>query len=416
MHLTFSQALISLLASGAPLAAGFEVTFYLGSQCRGARWGTGHYRYPGFPNVCHNIPTNTVSATIRAEDNDPPIYSTYFIIFFSQYYLDTNKHIPDVAFWKDGCGKKLMGSGDGGECVNFSGATTFSVREDFTVPGKVQKLKLPGKVRREPQPWEHAQDLHRRALNVPIEHAEGSLSPNFDPEALTRAGFGHGDVGVDAGGRKVRWRQVALGIAEGVPVEEWDDKIHTRGEHFVAYGHSSSEVDVDGPPGSGWSVAPREGDLFQRWDYAKCRALLTCARNVAGGVTMTIKDGWPQLVDCAKKKLAYGQTLYDRVSRNNVVCFLSKSLFNGAVGGGIGYGIGVIGGGGGATKDDNDQLAKCSNNDQANAFIDAMVKAGNAGNENAARVDVNMGNGHTLVLYGRVYPKDKVPPMDLCPA
>lgn len=305
--------------------------------------------------------------------------------------------------------------------MNFAGATTFSIREDFTVPGQIQKLKSPGKRRQETAPWEHAQDLHRRASDIAIEHAEGSLSPHFDPDALKRAGFGHGDEGVDSRGRRVRYRQVALGISEGVPIEEWDDKIHVRGEDFIAYGHSSSSSisttrDAAEP---GWSVATRGqtgSEIFARWNHAKCRALLTCARNAPGAIAMTIKDGWPQLVDCAKKKLAWGQTLYDRVSRNEVVCFLSKSVFNGAVGGGIGYGIGVIGAGGGATKDDNDKLAQCSNNDQANAFIESMVKAANAGNENAARVDITLENGHKLSLYGRVYPKDKIPPMDLCPA
>ncbi|GAB1311779.1 hypothetical protein MFIFM68171_01989 [Madurella fahalii] len=39
-----------------------------------------------------------------------------------------------VAFWRE-CGKDLLASGDD-NCVNFLRATKFSVRDDYTVPGK----------------------------------------------------------------------------------------------------------------------------------------------------------------------------------------------------------------------------------------------------------------------------------------
>ncbi|KAK0622344.1 hypothetical protein B0T14DRAFT_563803 [Immersiella caudata] len=77
----------------------------------------GSYRYPGHPDVCHDVPTNAVSAAIEREDGDGDNYN--------------------VAFWKDGCNKWLQGSGDGGGgCTNFASAQWFSVREDWTVPGQ----------------------------------------------------------------------------------------------------------------------------------------------------------------------------------------------------------------------------------------------------------------------------------------
>lgn len=77
MQTSLSSILIFLLGiSQVPLTSGFRVVFYLGSQCRGARWGSGSYRYPGNPDGCHNVPTNAVSATIEQEDGDGDYYST----------------------------------------------------------------------------------------------------------------------------------------------------------------------------------------------------------------------------------------------------------------------------------------------------------------------------------------------------
>ncbi|GAB1311780.1 hypothetical protein MFIFM68171_01990 [Madurella fahalii] len=67
MHFKSSSLIVSLLL--ATQVRAFRVTFYLGSQCRGARWGTGNYGYPGYP-LCHNVPINAVSATIEKEPND----------------------------------------------------------------------------------------------------------------------------------------------------------------------------------------------------------------------------------------------------------------------------------------------------------------------------------------------------------
>lgn len=57
MQTKLSSILLSLLGvSQVPLATGFRVTFYLGSQCRGARWGDGHYQYTGYPEVATIFP------------------------------------------------------------------------------------------------------------------------------------------------------------------------------------------------------------------------------------------------------------------------------------------------------------------------------------------------------------------------
>ncbi|KAH6640320.1 hypothetical protein F5144DRAFT_559979 [Chaetomium tenue] len=65
MHPKLQSVATSLLL--ATQAQAFRVTFYLGSQCRGARLGTGSYSYPGYPDVCHNVPPNAISATIEPE-------------------------------------------------------------------------------------------------------------------------------------------------------------------------------------------------------------------------------------------------------------------------------------------------------------------------------------------------------------
>jgi hypothetical protein len=88
-------------------------------------------------------------------------------------------------------------------------------------------------------PWAAEQALHRRRLNVPEATALGSLSPYFDPSIMAEGGFGHGNVS-EAFGKMVRWQQIALGISVGVPLDEWDDDIHVKGDVFVPYGNVQS--------------------------------------------------------------------------------------------------------------------------------------------------------------------------------
>lgn len=254
--------------------------------------------------------------------------------------------------------------------------------------------------------------------------ALGSLSPYFDPAIMAEGGFGHGNVS-EAFGDTVRWQQVALGISVGVPIHEWDDAVHVKSDAFVPYGdvHSrglearddgcggAAAPDEEGVCHSHWALAERS-EHEKRWDYARCRSLLTCVRDTVGGAPLRLADGWAQGVECANRIKAAGSTLYDYVKRYPVTCEVVKL----GAGGVIGYGFAQIGSGGGATAQDNDELAKCSNNSQVNAFVDSILEAANAGDENAARSDITLGNGHILVLYGRVFPRDAPPPTDLCPA
>jgi hypothetical protein len=76
MHLKNRFIITSLLL--AIQAEAFRVTFYLGSQCRGARLGTGSYVYPGYPDVCHNVPPNAISATIEPEQFDGESNSEFY--------------------------------------------------------------------------------------------------------------------------------------------------------------------------------------------------------------------------------------------------------------------------------------------------------------------------------------------------
>ncbi|KAK4145522.1 uncharacterized protein C8A04DRAFT_35787 [Dichotomopilus funicola] len=407
MHLKLPSIIPSLLL--ATQAQAFRVTFYLGSQCRGARLGSGSYVYPGYsyPDACHNVPPNAISATIEPEELD--------------------EESNNVAFWKT-CSRDLVASSDD-NCVNFQGATRFSIREDWTVPGKrsvpssataltearagaidpappTQKARARGRARiLANAPWSAEQARHRQLLKVPEASALGSLSPYFDPDLLAEAGFGHGNVS-EVFGKTVRWQQVALGITVGVPVDEWDDAVHVKSEAFVPYGDvvqsaglevrdgcgggggggsgggasEEEEEEEEGVCHSSWGLVER-AEHEKRWDYASCRSLLTCVRDTVGGEWVRLADGWAQGVACADRIKAFGTTLYDYVHQFPVTCEVVKLAAGGV-----------------------------------NAFVDSILEAANAGDENVARTDITMGNGHILVLYGRVFPRDAQPPTDLCPA
>ncbi|KAK0640978.1 hypothetical protein B0T16DRAFT_393336 [Cercophora newfieldiana] len=353
--LTFFVAVLASLIL--PLVAGFQVTFYLGNSCHGARWGTGHYRYPGTPDVCHNVPTNAVSATITREDTDGDDYN--------------------IAFWSGGCGRVLVGSGDGGECITFgSKGAQFSVREDWTVPGKKRGLS---------PAWAAEQQQHRDRLKLTAETAKGSLSPYFDPDMLARAGFGHGAISEESTGL-VRWHQIALGIAVAVPIDEWDDTIHVKSDRFVPYGNAyDSGRYQDHDCGTGNTLASRSpvceaassespawGGLAApaQWRPAQCRAAISCARDIAGAVSLRMHQGWPQVVECAVKAQRWGESLWDRLSwGGKVACW----IFNN----GVSFGLGTIDvGGGGGTADENEKLTQCSTeHSQANAFVEAILGA-----------------------------------------
>ncbi|EAQ85336.1 predicted protein [Chaetomium globosum CBS 148.51] len=334
MHPKLHSIATSLLL--ATQAQAFRVTFYLGSQCRGARLGTGSYSYPGYPNACHNVPPNAISATIEPE------------------YLDGESN--NVAFWKS-CSQDLIASGDD-NCLNFPKATRFSIREDWTVPGKrsvpsaattsttesekaiaplAQKTRARGRSRTAAHaPWAAEQARHRQRLNVSEAAALGSLSPYFDPAIMAEGGFGHGNVS-EAFGDTVRWQQVALGISVGVPIHEWDDAVHVKSDAFVPYGdvHSrglearddgcggAAAPDEEGVCHSHWALAERS-EHEKRWDYARCRSLLTCVRDTVGGAPLRLADGWAQGVECANRIKAAGSTLYDYVKRYPVTCEVVK--------------------------------------------------------------------------------------------
>ncbi|GAB1310224.1 hypothetical protein MFIFM68171_00434 [Madurella fahalii] len=158
----------------------FRVTFYSGYQCHGARLGTGNYGYPGFL-LCHNVPINAASATIEREPND-------------------NEGYAYVAFWRE-CGEDLLASGDG-NCINFLGAAKFSVRDDYTVPGKQPRSASAAreavKNRVEARADSTIDSRAKGAINPRSQDATapGSLSPSYDPDLLAENGFGHGSVSV----------------------------------------------------------------------------------------------------------------------------------------------------------------------------------------------------------------------------
>lgn len=319
MHTSLSSTLIFLLGiSQVPLTSGFRVVFYLGSQCRGARWGSGSYRFSSTSDTCHDVPTNAVSATIEREDGyDSDTYSTINPFPTPSKKARLTHFAPsDIAFWKDGCSRGLRASGDGGGCINFAGAQWFSVRGDWNLPGKMKTREAEpepepepevvpvvpaprvNKRRIQPRAWEVHQATYRQKLGLTEETALGSLSPYFDPDLMGQGGVGHGNVS-DSYGVTVRWHQVALGITVGIPIDEWDDAIHVKSDRFIPYGNEYSatgtgggaDCDAGGICASHWSLAERD-EHTKRWNYAQCRSLLTCARDLGPAIDLRLRDGW----------------------------------------------------------------------------------------------------------------------------
>lgn len=254
-------------------------------------------------------------------------------------------------------------------------------------------------------------EAQKKAGNISY---SGSLADHWDPHAHAEAGFGHGNV-TQRWGRTWKWHQVALGVSVGVPLEEWDDAIHTPSEEFIAYGHddhrprSLSCADSDGscvavPENA--SLAERDAHV-RRWDFSKCRALLSCSQAFAS--SLNINGGWNQAVHAAYKLKTYGSTFYDWAHAHPFSVSIALTTGSTLTGYGLGYSHG------GATAADNDELGKCSDDvSQVESFIQIFTDNG-AGNLNAAQTDITLSNGHILALSGEVFPRS-VEPRKVCDA
>jgi hypothetical protein len=352
----------------------------------------------------------------------------------------------DVAFFRGTCDwTGLFSSGDSG-CIDFTAggtARSYMILDDAHNPGTGAPRADAGTVtrhlgdgtkakglRRAAAAWQLQQDAIRQELGLSVKTASGSLSPIWDPDITNRQGFGHGMI-KEAFGEPRKWHQVALGISVGIPLDEWDDTIHIKSDRFVPYGdvdfeeqlrevrkvtrsrESQASNNLSASSCSACSPLEERALFEKRWNYAQCRAIMSCGRKIGAAAWMQMNDGWRQTVECAKRAQAAYKTLYDFVNQYPTTCGVVKLTAAGAVG----FGFGMIKSSGGATAQDNDQLAHCgTSNDQANAFVEGMLEVANAGAHSAAQVDITLENGHILSLSGEVYEEGHAPPRPLCNA
>ncbi|KAH6685471.1 hypothetical protein F5X68DRAFT_233216 [Plectosphaerella plurivora] len=396
-----------------PVAQAFEVVFYLGQACRGQRlaWENVNFRDNAFE--CHDIPVNAVSATIVPEDGDQ---ADQHVAFFtgSDCNLDNAR-----------------GSHSRG-CITFSvggeTGTHFGVWDNDSHPGgrliadreetssKLQSKGIP-RPRDAVKPWQIAKDDARKQLGLADDKGTGSLSPTWEP---SEEDYQHG-METEEFGSRVKLQQLAPGVFREIPVEEWDDNVHTKGEEFVAYGVDElgdydsrlqavkrGECDSDDQcPSPSLMAMPQP-----TWNHGLCRYLMECGRHIPGSTYVHLASpAWEMTVRCANSLVPYGHTLYDWISGNSVLCKLGDWT-----GGAITSDIwGRIVGSGGATAASNDEIKTCtSGNSQVDALIEAIRLAANRGEEGASTVTVTLPNGYSISYSGMVFKTGTRPENPLC--
>lgn len=175
------------------------------------------------------------------------------------------------------------------------------MEDNRSSPGKRRRIKSrKADVERNASPWWtiHQEDF-RFQLGLHPDNSTGSLHPNWDPMAHVNAGFGHGDV-TERHGRTWKWHQVALGASIGIPIDDWDDAVHTKSEKFIPFGNEDYEAQLLHKRACGSDPEQcrlQERDLIaKRWEYARCRGVISCGREFASASLANIGNGWEQTV------------------------------------------------------------------------------------------------------------------------
>lgn len=268
-------------------------------------------------------------------------------------------------------------------------------------------------VRNDKGDWRYQQDQARKRANTTT--LTGSLSPHWDPNVHVEAGFGHGNVTTNWG-KTWKWQQVAMGVSIGIPIEEWDDNIHTKSDEFIVFTDDDDEAVVgpESPPSSkrgmidqGFTPAdlsPEDRTLhMKRWNYGQCRALLSCGRQFTDSAMLRLGNGWRQTVQAWYRGTAYGRRFYDWAHQHPISVSIVVSTGSTLAGYGLGYTSGSN------SAQDNDQLGDCGGEStQVQAFIQSFTQNG-ASNYNAAQMDITLPNGHILRISGEVYEKGHAP-------
>jgi hypothetical protein len=191
-------------------------------------------------------------------------------------------------------------------CIDFTSTGhesvgSFIVSDNRGSPGRRLRIKSrDASVERDTAPWWLIhQENFRSQLGLHPDNATGSLHPAWDPMAHVNAGFGHGGV-TERYGRTWKWQQVALGASIGIPVEDWDDAVHTKSDRFIPFGNDDYEAQLHHTrtcDSDVQSCAFQERDLImKRWEYAQCRGVLSCGREFASAGLANIGNSWEQTV------------------------------------------------------------------------------------------------------------------------
>ncbi|KAF6822592.1 hypothetical protein CMUS01_11023 [Colletotrichum musicola] len=366
---------LAALAAQVSLTEAFTITFYLGSKCRGAMMSQVNKSWPWDQEICFDAPVNAQSAIVQHDS-----------------VLDGDHHFISLL---------LRSRGD-----------------TKTKDGEIDKAAA--KTRASQPAWLAEQSSRVSRLGGSADEMTGSLSSFFEPDRLASMGRGHGNVSLDGEGRTVRWQQVALGVTVGIPVDEWDDEVHTLSDRFVGYSDTYSdgfETDAnDATCENAQAAALRTLDRRQEppdWYYQSCRATIDCTREVLGGSVFYIHAAWRQVINCANAVRGASEPLA-QYCRDHFVSCTVVNWVGGAI---VSYGLGQIKTGGEGAEDGASGGRECtSGNLQADAFIEGVLSAADAGEANGAKVDITLEDGKSLLLWGNVYPENAVPNSPFCPA
>ncbi|KAK5173842.1 uncharacterized protein LTR77_002523 [Saxophila tyrrhenica] len=362
---TRAFVLLSLLAPFMSTVHGFRINFWLGERCSSAEISTRKENYTPH-GKCYIIPVNAQSATVNKQSVD----RARDVVAFYQ-----GKH----------CGHRLASTNGG--CVDFTG--TGHNAGSF-------RIFRHGNTKRNDDA--DAVELHEASSSV-------AAADDPDPYGQFAAGFGHGNV-TDLWGETYKWWQAAPGVHFGIPLDEWDDDIHTINAQSLQMNDEPEDLST--------AISLPEGrSLDKRLNIDYCvRTLKTCARET-NAAAFVVADYWGRAAHKAAKAVPIAHKFYDWTHKHP----FSVGFVTAAGTGLAGFGLGQTSGG--ATAQDNDQLQQCSTagapKKEVDGLIESVVNAGTS-QDASCSVDITLKDGNILQVHAAVYKKGHVPAHIPCKA
>ncbi|KAJ6118561.1 hypothetical protein N7471_013181 [Penicillium samsonianum] len=210
----------------------------------------------------------------------------------------------------------------------------------------------------------------------------------------------HGDV-FDHHGVTRRWHQLAKDTFSGVPIDEWDDEIHTASDHELKIESSLTERDIE----ESFLSLLSERDLED--GTGMCMDTIQCTADLVSGAVGGLKKWAPIILDkavaAAKEN---GEPLWD---------FLNKPFITALMGGPVGM-AGTIGAmfvnNKYAPGLDKDQAGQCMTEGTAQELIKALVANTLATNNVAAMMSRVEGDKGELADVSVAVDEDGEKPID----